>query len=123
VSTLGIPTNDVDEATGDDCPLAAIDVGNVTSCESTKEGTSRKDGHDKRSVVTADSAKTIRSVETLRADRALDLLDKKRGVEHTVDVPGVITCSGISRRNQPEETWTVNIPKKIPPKEAKAHRR
>jgi hypothetical protein len=78
VSTLGIPTDDVDEATGDDCPLAAIDVGNVTSCESTKESTSGKDGHDKRSVVTADSASTTGSGETLRADRALDLLNEKR---------------------------------------------
>jgi hypothetical protein len=101
VCTLGNPTNNVDHATRDDCPLAAIDVGNVTSCESAKEGTSRKDGHDKRSVVTADSTSTTGSGETLRADRALDLLDEKRGVEHTVDVPGVITCSWISMRNQP----------------------
>jgi hypothetical protein len=123
VCISGNPTNNVDDATRDDCPLAAIDIGNVTSCESAKESTGREDGHDKRSVVTANNATTTGSGETLRADRALDLLNKKRGVEHTVDVPRIITCSEISMRNQPQGPWTVDIPKKIPPKEAKAQRR
>jgi hypothetical protein len=88
-----ILTNDVDDASRDDGPFAAENVGNITSSQSTEEGTSGEDRDNERSVATADGAKASRSVETLGADRALDLLDEKRGVENTVDVTRIITCS------------------------------
>ena len=98
--TLGYRTNDVDHAARDDCPLAAIDICNITGCESTKESTGRENGHDKRSVVTADSANATGSSKALRADRALDLFDEKRGVEDAVDVPRIIACLDMSMRNE-----------------------
>lgn len=83
-------TDEVNGATDDNSPLAANDVGHITSYESTDESTGGEDRDDERGVARADGAAT-RSGTTLGADRTLNLLDEKRGVENTVDVTRIIT--------------------------------
>lgn len=84
-------TNDIDGAADDNGPLATNDVGDITSNEGTKEGSSRENGDDERGVVAGNGASTAGGVQTLRADGTLDLLNEERGVEDTVDVTRIIT--------------------------------
>merc|ERR1712023_152369 len=101
-------TDDVDETSQNDRPLATNHVGEITSNESTKEGTSGKDRHNERGVAGADSASAIGGIETLGADGSLDLLDEKRRVEHTVNVTGIVSEEDTTERC--ESTKEVGLP-------------
>lgn len=80
-------TNDVDETANNDSPLAADDVGKVTSDEGTNESTGRQNRDNERGVATTDGASAPRGVQPIGAGTtALDLLDEERGVENTVNV-------------------------------------
>jgi hypothetical protein len=89
---LRIFTDYVNEAADDNGPFATNHVCEVTSDECAKESTTRENRDDERRVATADSASAFWSVKTLWADRALDFLDEKGGVEHAVDITRIITC-------------------------------
>ena len=117
-------TNDVDETADNDGPLAANNVGKVTSNEGTNEGTGRQNRDDERGVATTDGASATRGVQTIGAGTtALDLLDKERGVENTVNVTGIVTVRHTISVSSTPRVRLQTYPKKIPPKDAKAQRR
>jgi hypothetical protein len=84
---LRVLTNNVNETADNDGPLAADDVGKVTSNKGTNESTGRQNRDNERGVATTDGASATRGVQAVGADTtALDLLDEERGVENTVNV-------------------------------------
>jgi hypothetical protein len=117
-------TNNVDETADNDSPLAADDVGKVTSNEGTDESTGRQNRDNERCVATTDGASATRGVQAIGASTtALDLLDEERGVENTVNVTGIITVRQMISSKSTPRVRLQTYPKKIPPKEAKAHSR
>ena len=116
---LSVLTDDVDETSDNNGPLAADDVGEVTSNEGTKESTSRQNRDNKRGVATADGAFGTRGAGCT----ALDLLDEEFGGENTVDVTGIVTIRHTISVTPTQRVWLQTYPKKIPPKEAKAQSR
>jgi hypothetical protein len=73
LSDLKNDTNDVDEATRDDGPLATEVVCNVTSDDSTEEGTSGEDRNDEGGVGTGEGVDI----------GALDLVNEELGASDT----------------------------------------
>ena len=117
-------TNDVDETANNDSPLAADDVGKVTSDEGTDESTGRQNRDNERGVATTDGASATRGVQPIGAGTtALDLLDEERGVENTVNVTGIVTVRHTISVSSTPRVRLQTYPKKIPPKEAKAQSR
>jgi len=84
-------TNDVDNATSDDGPLATNDVGGVTSDESTEESTSREDRSDKRQVAALEGSSQTGGLLGEDVGLTLDEGDEDTGASDTVDVTGIVT--------------------------------
>jgi len=74
-------TDNVDSATNDDSPATTDGVGDITSDNSTEEGTGREDRSNER---------VVRTGESIVAS-ALDELDEDRRTGDTVDVTRVVT--------------------------------
>jgi hypothetical protein len=104
-------SDDVDEATDDDSPATTNGISNITSDDSSEEGTGRENGSDERVVGTR---------ESLYA-RTLNELDEDGRTSDTVDV--TYNQKVRSRRTSiilRYDCLPESYPKKIPPKEAKA---
>ena len=84
-------TNDVDTTAHDDGPLAANDVGHVTSDESTEESTSRKDRSDQRQVAASQGRVLVGCNLCVDVGIALDESDEDLGAGDTVDVTRIVT--------------------------------
>jgi hypothetical protein len=84
-------TNDVDNTAHDNSPLAANDVGHVTSDEGTEEGTSRQDRGDQRQVAAGQGRTVAGSDLSVNELITLDESDEDLGAGDTVDVTGVVT--------------------------------
>lgn len=78
---LNNDTDHVDKAADNDSPLSADPIRDVTSSESTEEGTGRQDGGDESLVALS---------KLLRTD-AVDGLDEDLGALDTVNVSRIIT--------------------------------
>ena len=90
VVSLRSLTNDVDDASSDDSPLATNGLSDITSDDSAKEGTSRQDGNDERVVGAAESG----------GIRTFDEPDEDLGSSDTVDVTGVVAEEDTTERRE-----------------------
>jgi hypothetical protein len=94
-------TNDVDNATSDDGPLATNDVGGVTSDESTEESTGREDGGDERQVAALEGGSGCASGKLSgNVGLTLDEGDEDAGASDTVDVTGIVTEEDTTERGE-----------------------
>lgn len=84
-------TNDVDGTAHDNGPLAANDIGHVTSDEGTEESTSRKDRSDQRQVAASEGRAVTSGDLSIDESVTLDESDEDSGASDTVDVTGVVT--------------------------------
>jgi hypothetical protein len=86
-------TDDVDHAATNDGPLATDHVRDVTSNDSTNEGTGGQDRGNQRGVAGGEGI-------TLHEWASIDFRDEERRVEDTVDVTGVVTEEDTSERGK-----------------------
>lgn len=93
-------TNDVDNATSDDGPLATNDVGGVTSDESTEESTSREDRSDERQVAALERGSQAGGLLGEDVGFTLDEGDEDAGASDTVDVTGIVTEEDTTERGE-----------------------
>ena len=93
-------TNDVDNATSNDGPLATNDVGSVTGDEGTEEGTGREDGGDERQVATREGRVAASCDLGGDVGLALDESDEDTRASDTVDVTGIVTEEDTTERGE-----------------------
>jgi hypothetical protein len=93
-------TNDVDNATSDDSPLATDDIGGVTSDESTEESTSREDRSDERQVAALEGGSQAGGLLGEDVGLTLDEGDEDAGASDTVDVTGIVTEEDTTERGE-----------------------
>lgn len=87
-SNLEDNTDGVDDATDDDGPLAADDVGDITGDDGAKEGTGGQDRGNQGQVRTGE--RPISWVGSWRG-RTFNELNERLRASYTVDVTGIIT--------------------------------
>lgn len=83
-------TKEVDETTDNNSPLAADELGDISSDESSKEGTGRQDRGDQRQVGIGEGGSTV----------ALDGLVEDLGARDAVDVARIITEEDTTERGK-----------------------
>lgn len=89
-SDLDNDTTDVDQATDDDSPLAANELGDISSNDGSEEGTGRQDRGDQRQVGIGEGS----------GRGTLDSLVEGRRARDTVDVTRVITEEDTTERGK-----------------------
>ena len=89
-------SDQIDDTSCNDGPLAADDIGSVTSNDGTEESTSGKDRDDERGVRTGDGG----------GANAFNVLNEVRRVQDTVDVTGIITEENTTERRESAELQT-----------------
>lgn len=84
-------TDSVDDASGNDSPLAAHPISEITSDESTEEGTAGQDRNNEGGVGVSQSRVLVLRVQVGDVCGALNSLDEVLVAENTVDVTRIVT--------------------------------